>query len=70
MNATDVPLVASIARAGAEDRVFGWLMVAGPAVFALVALLGRAAVTVALASLYVVAFVAYIPYKALTRGER
>lgn len=65
MTPEDVPFAETFARAGSEDPVFGALLVLGPVLVVVIAVLGRTEVTVALAAGYVGFLVAYIPYKSL-----
>ncbi|WP_336036524.1 hypothetical protein [Halobacterium yunchengense] len=65
MNVGDVPVVGEVVEAGADDRVFDGLLLAGPLVVALIAVLGRTPVTVAVAAGYVAVFVAYTLWKAV-----
>lgn len=50
-------------RFGVEDRVLATFMLAGPLVILALALVGRTAVTIAVAAAYVGLFVLYIAYK-------
>ena len=59
MRPRDVPVVGTVVEAGADDRVFDALLLAGPVVIIVVAALGRSPLTVALAAAYIVAFVTY-----------
>ncbi|ELZ32451.1 hypothetical protein C474_06507 [Halogeometricum pallidum JCM 14848] len=69
MKPEDVPLVREIIRTGADDRVFDLLLVVGPLLVVLVALLGRSVVTTALAGGYLLAFVGYTLFKGLRRTD-
>lgn len=66
LNLERFPLVHSVVESGADDRVFDSLMVLGPLVILVIALLGRLAVTTVLAGAYVFSFVVYVLYKAVT----
>ncbi|MFB6308044.1 MAG: hypothetical protein ABEH35_01820 [Haloarculaceae archaeon] len=65
MNLGDLPVVSAVFEAGADDRVFDSLLLAGPVVIGLIALLGRSIVTEALAVIYIAVFVAYVLYRGL-----
>lgn len=65
MRSTRIPLVNSIVETGADDRVFDVLLLCGPVVVLLIAVLGRTLVTVGLAGGYVALFVGYLLYKGL-----
>ena len=67
MKLEDVPVVGEIARSGAKDRVFDALLLAGRPLVAIVAALGRSLLTIGLVTAYLVAFVGYTLYKAVTR---
>lgn len=60
MNPRDLPVLSSIIEAGAQDSVFDGLLVVGPLVIAVVAVLGRSLLTEGIAALYVVVFVGYV----------
>jgi hypothetical protein len=60
----DIPIVASVVDAGADDRVFDSMLLVGPVVIAVIALLGRSVVTELLAVAYIVTFVSYVLYRA------
>ena len=60
-----LPLVRQVVTSGAEDPVFDGLLLAGPLVVLLLALLGRSPFTQALALGYVVAFGAHVLSNAL-----
>jgi hypothetical protein len=63
MNLARLPLVSSILESGADDRIFDGLLLCGPVVIALIAVLGRTPVTVGLAGGYLVLFAGYLLYK-------
>ncbi|MFC6718863.1 hypothetical protein ACFQGT_14730 [Natrialbaceae archaeon GCM10025810] len=48
-----------------DDRGYEWLLLAGPAVVVVLAVLGRSPAAVAVAVAYLVAFVSYVLYRAL-----
>lgn len=65
MRLGDLPLVAYVLESGANDRVFDFLLLVGPAVIVLVAIVGRTLATVGISVAYLVFFVAYVLYKGL-----
>jgi hypothetical protein len=65
MSWTDLPVVSAVSDAGAEDRVFDSLLLLGPLVIAVIAVLGRSVVTEVLAGVYIAVFVAYVAYHAI-----
>jgi hypothetical protein len=60
VNPRDLPVLSSIIEAGAQDPVFDGLLVVGPLVIAVVAVLGRALLTEGIATVYIVVFVGYV----------
>ncbi|MBZ6493987.1 hypothetical protein [Natrinema longum] len=66
MNVGDVPIVGELLEAGAEDRVFDSLLLIGPLLILVIALVGRSRLTTGLAAAYVGFFAAYV----LFRGVR
>ncbi|SHG96171.1 hypothetical protein [Halobaculum gomorrense] len=56
MRPDDLPVVRTVLRTGADDRGYDALLLAGPVVLALVAVLGRGPSTTALAAGYIAAF--------------
>lgn len=69
MNPDQIPYVRFVTRFGVEDRVLAAFMIVGPLVILTLALLGRAMITTAVATGYVVLFVLYIASKGIARGE-
>ncbi|AGB31588.1 hypothetical protein C488_14015 [Natrinema pellirubrum DSM 15624] len=67
MRLADVPVVGDLLESGAEDRVFDSLLLAGPVLILIIAVLGRSTVTVGLAAAYVLFFVAYVLYRGVRR---
>lgn len=63
MRPGDVPLVSQVFEWGAEDRVFDALLLVGPLVVVIVVVLGRSALTRAIALVYIATFVAYALYR-------
>ncbi|MFB6075249.1 MAG: hypothetical protein ABEJ89_09570 [Haloarculaceae archaeon] len=61
------PLPPWLAEVGTDDPVFDVLLVAGPLVIALIAVLGRSLPTDALAAAYLLSFVGYVAYKGVSR---
>lgn len=56
-------------RFGVEDNVLAAFMLAGPAVILALALIGRMAVTTALATAYVGLFALYVAYRGVATDE-
>lgn len=63
MSIDDVPVLAWILDTGPDDRVFDSLLLAGPLLIVVLALVGRSPVTVALAVGYLGVFAGYTLYK-------
>lgn len=63
-----VPLLGTLSRAGADDRVIDGLMTCGPIIILLIVLFGRTVGTIALAVVYIVLFTVYVLYKG-SEGE-
>jgi hypothetical protein len=63
MKSRDIPVVSAVFEAGADDRVFDSLLLTGPLVIGLIAVLGRSLVTEAVAIAYIAAFVGYTLYR-------
>ena len=61
----DLPVVSAVVEAGADDRIFDSLLLIGPLVIGLIALLGRSFVTEAVAVVYIAVFVGYTLYRAV-----
>jgi hypothetical protein len=68
MRLRDLPVVSSVVEAGADDRVFDFLLLAGPLLIGAVVVLDRSLFTGALAVAYLAAFVTYTLYRGL-RGS-
>jgi len=62
----DLPIASSVLDAGADDRVLESLLLVGPLAIGSIVVLGRSALTEALAVAYLATFVTY----ALYRGTR
>lgn len=65
MRPTDLPIIAQVSDAGADDWVFDTLLFAGPVVIGLIVLFGRSAPTEVVALAYLVVFVCYIVYSGM-----
>jgi hypothetical protein len=61
----DLPLVGALYQFAGRDRGYNALILCGPLLIAVLALLGRSPVTVALAAGYVSAFVLYTLWKSV-----
>jgi len=57
-----IPLIGQVINSGADDRVFDALLLAGPLVVVVLALVGRNLVTEGLAAAYLAVFVGYVLY--------
>jgi hypothetical protein len=68
MRLRDLPVVSNVVDSGADDRVFDSLLLLGPVVIGVVALVGRSLFTEALAVTYLAAFVTYTLYRGI-RGQ-
>jgi hypothetical protein len=66
MNPRQLPVVAAVVEAGADDRVFDSLLLVGPFVVGLVAVVGRSLLTEAIAVAYIAVFVAYTLYRGVS----
>ncbi|MFB6121617.1 MAG: hypothetical protein ABEJ68_10925 [Halobacteriaceae archaeon] len=62
MNPEDLPLVAAVVESGADDRLFDALLVGGVLVIAALAVVGRRPVSEAVATLYLVTFLANVAH--------
>lgn len=60
MNPSGLPLVGWILESGPDDRVFDALLLTGPLIVALIALLGRSQVVEAIVIVYLVAIVGHV----------
>ncbi len=63
MKPTDLPFVEQVAQFSGDDRVLDGLILLGPVVICLVALLGRTPITTVLAAAYVVSLPVYVLYR-------
>ncbi|WP_227379871.1 hypothetical protein [Haladaptatus halobius] len=61
----DFPLLRRLAQFGGQDTVFDLLLLLGPLLIMSIALIGRTAVTGALAIGYILFFLGYLLYKGL-----
>lgn len=60
MNLGRIPLVGWILASGPDDRVFDALLLIGPVIIALIALLGRSLVVEAIVVVFLVAIVGHV----------
>lgn len=60
---TGLPVIGDVFQDGTADPVYDVLMVVGPLLVILIVLAGRTILTVGLAGLYVLSFVAYVGVK-------
>jgi hypothetical protein len=59
VNVDDLPIIGRVHQWGAEETVYDALLLCGPLVVLVIAVLGRTSVTVGLTGLYVASFVGY-----------
>lgn len=59
MNLSDLPVVGRFHEWGADEVVYDLLLLLGPALVLVIAVLGRTPVTVGLTALYIASFVGY-----------
>ena len=59
------PVVSYVFEAGADNRVFGMLLLVGPLVIGLIVILGRSLLTEALSVVYIAVFVTYALYQGI-----
>lgn len=69
MSVRDLPLVSRIAESGPDDRVFDSLLLAGPPVIALIAVLGRTPLTTGVAAAYIGIFLTYTLYQGIEHAS-
>jgi len=60
MKVDQIPVVQQVVESGAEDRVFDSLLLSGPLLIGLIAVMGRSLLTIAVAGGYLLAFIVYI----------
>ncbi|MGQ3413303.1 hypothetical protein ACT4ML_13690 [Natrinema sp. LN54] len=65
MRINELPIVGELLESGAEDRIFDSLLLVGPLLILVIALVGRSVLTTGLAAAYVVFFVAYVLYRGI-----
>ncbi|MFC4408145.1 hypothetical protein [Haloarchaeobius iranensis] len=70
MNLDDVPVVNYVLESGPDDPVFDTLLLSGPLVIGILALVGREPVSVGLGVLYLLVFAGYLPYKWLSGRDQ
>jgi len=63
MTLRDVPVVGDLLEAGAEDRVFDVLLLGGPLLILVIAIVGRSPLTSGGAIIYLLSFSSYILYR-------
>lgn len=66
MKLSDLPLVSLVQESGPDDPVFDLVVLVGPLVVLLIAILGRSVFTNALAALYIIVVVTYVGWLGLT----
>ena len=67
MNPEELPVIGAVFRFGAQDRVLDSILILGPLIVVFFAVLGRSILTETVVALYVLSFVVYVPYLAVTR---
>lgn len=65
MKFSELPVISSVSEAGADDRIWDFLLLIGPVVLGLVVVFGRSVFTESVASGYLVVCVSYVLYKGL-----
>ncbi|MFA9418149.1 hypothetical protein [Natrinema sp. HArc-T2] len=68
MKIGDLPFVGDPLEGGAEDQVFDSLLLLGPVIIALIAIVGRSVLTTAIAVAYLSSFVGYVLYQGIHKG--
>lgn len=64
-----LPVIRTVIDAGPEDRIFDGLLIVGPLVILLLAVLGRSTLTMGIGAVYVAAFVVYVLYLGLRTND-
>ena len=67
MNPSDLPLVAWLSRASPGDPVFDALMIIGPVLLVVVAILSRTTVTTTMVGFYIASFFVFTIYNGIGR---
>lgn len=65
MSPTDLPVIGWLLASGPPGQVFDWLLLLGPVVILIVAVVGRTPVTASIASIYLAAFLSNVLSKAI-----
>lgn len=66
MTPRSLPLIRFLNEAGPDDRVFDGMLLAGPIIIVIIAIVGRTNLTSGLVWLYIIAIFGYVLYKGLT----
>ncbi|AHG01721.1 hypothetical protein HALLA_00085 (plasmid) [Halostagnicola larsenii XH-48] len=69
MRIGDLPNVGDPFEGGAEDQVFDSLLLLGPIIIVLIAIVGRSALTTIITVAYLSSFVGYVLYRGAHRGS-
>lgn len=69
MRIGDLPYVGDPLEGGAEDQVFDSLLLLGPIIIVLIAVIGRSTLTTIVAVAYLSSFVGYVLYRGLHRDS-
>lgn len=70
MRLREIPVIAHVIDAGADDRVFDALLLLGPVLIALIALVGRTTLTEAIAVAYLGTLIGYVLYRGTEPSSR
>ncbi|WP_256300838.1 hypothetical protein [Haloarchaeobius salinus] len=62
MRLDELPLVRYVFESGPDDPVFDALLLSGPLLIGILAIVGRSPISVGLAVLYLLVFAGYLPY--------
>ncbi|WP_135827234.1 hypothetical protein [Halorussus ruber] len=65
MNPKDLPVVGTVFRLGAQDRVLDSFLLLGPIVILSFVVLGRNAFTISVTGAYLLSFIGYVLYKGI-----
>ncbi|WP_254533392.1 hypothetical protein [Natrinema gelatinilyticum] len=69
MKIDSLPIVGEPLEGGAEDLVFDSMLLLGPVIVVLIAIVGRSALTTTIAVAYLSSFVGYVLYRGVYRGS-
>lgn len=69
MSVRDYLLISMVVESGPDDRVFDSLLLAGPPIIALIAVLGRTPLTTGVAATYIGVFLTYTLYQGIKHAS-